>query len=59
MQQKTIKTKILLHVNACGASLSVFFDRSAILNGYKNIVVIVCGGSNVDLGMIEAWSKTE
>jgi Threonine dehydratase len=44
---------------ACGASLSVFFDRSAILNDYKNIVVIVCGGSNVDLGMIETWSKTE
>ena len=42
---------------ACGASLSVVYDNDAILEKYRNIVVIVCGGSKVDLDQIAEWKK--
>lgn len=40
---------------ACGASLSVVYDNADVLSKFKNIVVIVCGGSKVDLAQIDAW----
>ena len=40
---------------ACGASLSVVYDNDPVLAGYNNIVIIVCGGSKVDLGLIDEW----
>ena len=42
---------------ACGASLSVVYDNDAVLEKYRNIVVIVCGGSKVDLDQIAEWKK--
>ncbi len=42
---------------ACGASLSVVYDNADVLNGYDNIVVIVCGGSKVDLALIDEWRR--
>jgi L-serine/L-threonine ammonia-lyase len=40
---------------ACGASLSPVYAKDPILEPYKNIVVIVCGGSKVDLAALDAW----
>jgi L-serine/L-threonine ammonia-lyase len=42
---------------ACGASLSVIYDHSKILEKLRNIVVIVCGGSNVNLKKLMQWKK--
>jgi hypothetical protein len=42
---------------ACGASLSVVYDNDDVLEKYRNIVVIVCGGSKVDLDQIAEWKK--
>ena len=42
---------------ACGASLSVVYDNDAVLEKYRNIVVIVCGGLKVDLDQIAEWKK--
>jgi L-serine/L-threonine ammonia-lyase len=42
---------------ACGASLSVVYDNDDVLGKYRNIVVIVCGGSKVDLDQIAEWRK--
>lgn len=41
---------------ACGASASVVFENMDVLEQYENIVVIVCGGSNVNIEMINKWS---
>jgi len=40
---------------ACGASISLIYDNSNIIKGYKNIVVIVCGGSVINLKKILRW----
>lgn len=42
---------------ACGASISAVYDNREELEGYKNIVVIVCGGAKVDLEEIIEWRK--
>ena len=42
---------------ACGVSLSVVYDGRPELDGYDNIVVIVCGGSKVNLRVMEQWDK--
>ncbi|MFS0557743.1 pyridoxal-phosphate dependent enzyme [Brevibacillus sp. 179-C9.3 HS] len=43
---------------ACGASLSVVYDAPAFLQGYRNIVVIVCGGSAVTIDQLFHWNHT-
>lgn len=40
---------------ACGASISLIYDNSNMIQGYKNIVVIVCGGSVISLDKILLW----
>jgi len=37
---------------ACGASLSLCYDKDVALKGHKNIVVIVCGGAAVTPKML-------
>lgn len=40
---------------ACGASLSVAYQRHSILENADRIVIIVCGGIGVDLETIRSW----
>ncbi|MEL7623513.1 MAG: pyridoxal-phosphate dependent enzyme [Clostridiales bacterium] len=42
---------------ACGASLSVVYDNSPVLQDYKNIVIIVCGGAVVNIEKIMTWKE--
>ncbi len=40
---------------ACGASLSLVYDKASIIQDSRNIVVIVCGGSVINLEKILQW----
>lgn len=40
---------------ACGAALGVVYDQHDILKQFNNIVVILCGGSGVNLALLEKW----
>lgn len=42
---------------ACGASLASIYVNDPSLADFENIVVIVCGGSKVDLTMLDSWRK--
>jgi len=42
---------------ACGASLSVLYDRPEVLANAKTVVVIVCGGIVVDLEKLFEWKR--
>ncbi|MBQ7479068.1 MAG: pyridoxal-phosphate dependent enzyme, partial [Selenomonadaceae bacterium] len=42
---------------ACGASLSLVYEQTNDLAPFHHIVVIVCGGAKVDLGMFDKWRK--
>lgn len=43
---------------ACGASLSVVYNNSEIINSLKTVLIIVCGGIGVSLEKLEEWTKT-
>lgn len=43
---------------ACGAALAVVYEKREILQQYNNVVVILCGGSGVNLALLEKW-KTQ
>jgi L-serine/L-threonine ammonia-lyase len=47
----------LLVEPACGASLSTVYNRAGPLAGLAPVVVIVCGGAGVSLGLLEEWDK--
>ncbi|MBS0286226.1 MAG: pyridoxal-phosphate dependent enzyme [Proteobacteria bacterium] len=47
----------LLVEPACGASLALLYDKRTILEKFKTIVVIVCGGSGVNLNLLSGWKK--
>ncbi len=42
---------------ACGASLAAIYEKAEILNEFKSILVIVCGGSGVNLEMLNKWQQ--
>jgi L-serine/L-threonine ammonia-lyase len=42
---------------ACGAALSLVYDKNSELMKYKKILVVVCGGCGVDLSLLEKWKK--
>jgi len=42
---------------ACGASLAALYGRAEPLKGLRPIVVIVCGGAGVSLGLLDEWKK--
>jgi len=48
----------LLVEPACGASLSLLYDRAPALDAFTNLLVIVCGGATATLDQLQAWSKT-
>ncbi|CAG9247823.1 Threonine dehydratase [Paraburkholderia unamae] len=42
---------------ACGAALSVAYDRHPALAEYKKVLVIVCGGATATIDQIRAWAE--
>jgi L-serine/L-threonine ammonia-lyase len=42
---------------ACGAALSIVYDKNPVLKQFKNIVVVVCGGSGVSLALLQQWKE--
>lgn len=40
---------------ACGAALSVVYDRAPVLSGKEPVLVIVCGGAGVSLALLNRW----
>jgi L-serine/L-threonine ammonia-lyase len=44
---------------ACGAALSLIYDRKINSAIYKNILVIVCGGSGVTRSLLKEWETNE
>jgi L-serine/L-threonine ammonia-lyase len=42
---------------ACGAPLSLVYNRLPLLNKFSSILVIVCGGSGVTLEMCSTWKE--
>jgi L-serine/L-threonine ammonia-lyase len=42
---------------ACGAALSVVYDRVEPLIGYDPVLAIVCGGAGVNLALLQEWDS--
>ncbi|MEO1289305.1 MAG: pyridoxal-phosphate dependent enzyme [Chloroflexota bacterium] len=42
---------------ACGAALSLVYDNAHFLDGYKNILMIVCGGASATLQQLMTWQE--
>jgi L-serine/L-threonine ammonia-lyase len=42
---------------ACGAALSVAYNRAAPLDGRGPVVIIVCGGAGVTRELLEKWDR--
>ncbi|MBS0290605.1 MAG: pyridoxal-phosphate dependent enzyme [Proteobacteria bacterium] len=47
----------LLVEPACGAALAVVYEKRDIIKQFQNIVVIVCGGSGVNLALLKEWQQ--
>jgi L-serine/L-threonine ammonia-lyase len=43
---------------ACGASLSLLYDRAPVLEPFSTLLVIVCGGATATADQLRAWSTT-
>jgi L-serine/L-threonine ammonia-lyase len=41
---------------ACGASLALVYERSAALESFDTLLVIVCGGATATTRQLQAWS---
>ena len=41
---------------ACGASLALLYERSAALDSFGTLLVIVCGGATATADQLQAWS---
>lgn len=42
---------------ACGAGLSVIYDRAPPIAGRGPVLVIVCGGAGVNLALLDGWAQ--
>lgn len=42
---------------ACGAALSVVYDRNPALANYNRILVVVCGGATASIDQIRSWAS--
>jgi L-serine/L-threonine ammonia-lyase len=42
---------------ACGASLALLYERSAALESFGTLLVIVCGGVTATTDQLQAWSR--
>ena len=43
---------------ACGASLAAAYENVPELDGYGNVLIVVCGGATATIEQIKDWSKT-
>lgn len=43
---------------ACGAALAVVYAARPELAGFKNLLVIVCGGATATVAQLQAWERT-
>ncbi|MEX1012067.1 MAG: pyridoxal-phosphate dependent enzyme [Waddliaceae bacterium] len=55
--QRFLSDHRLLVEPACGASLSLCYDKDVDLQKYKNILVVVCGGSAITSEMLMEWTQ--
>jgi L-serine/L-threonine ammonia-lyase len=44
---------------ACGAALSAAYDKNPELMNYEKILIVVCGGSSVNLDLLEKWKAKD
>ena len=42
---------------ACGASLALAYERSAVLAGKGRVLFVVCGGAGVSKELLDEWSN--
>ena len=42
---------------ACGAALAVLYGQAPELVGYKNVLVVVCGGVTATVAQLQAWGR--
>ncbi len=42
---------------ACGASLAVTYERLPELEGYRSVLVVVCGGATATIDQIREWAR--
>jgi L-serine/L-threonine ammonia-lyase len=42
---------------ACGASLAAVYDRAPVLDRFKSILVVVCGGSTATVEQLKQWER--
>lgn len=42
---------------ACGASLSLAYDNPSVIQSFKSILIIVCGGIGGDINKLLQWEK--
>ena len=42
---------------ACGAALATVYDRTAVLEEFKSVLVVVCGGVTASLSQLQGWSQ--
>ncbi|QTH24540.1 pyridoxal-phosphate dependent enzyme [Rhizorhabdus wittichii] len=42
---------------ACGAALSLVYDRHSALASYASIVIVICGGVGVSLPLLQGWEE--
>lgn len=47
----------LLVEPACGAALAVVYQHRKIIDQFKSVLVILCGGSGVSLQLLETWKR--
>ncbi len=41
---------------ACGAALAAVYDQAAVLDEFKSVLVVVCGGVTAPLAQLQRWS---
>jgi L-serine/L-threonine ammonia-lyase len=41
---------------ACGASLAVIYEKTGQVAGFRNVLVIVCGGVTATVGQLQKWA---
>jgi len=42
---------------ACGASLATIYDGVAALDGFKSVLVVVCGGATTTVEQLQQWTR--
>jgi len=43
---------------ACGASLAIAYDRNQALQGFGNVLIVVCGGVTASVDLLRQWETT-